>query len=219
MKTATELPVLYQDPALLVVDKPSGVLSLPDGWDSTKPHLRSLLEPAFGRLWVVHRLDRETSGLMVLARDAEAHRHLNTQFQDRRVDKGYHALVVGDPAWQERTVRLPLRPDGDRRHRTVVDHRRGKRAETHLRALRRFGEYSLLAVQPTTGRTHQVRAHLRAIGHPLLGDQLYGDRKHPAHRRMPRAALHACTLALEHPTTSTRVHFEAPYPPDFGACL
>jgi tRNA pseudouridine32 synthase / 23S rRNA pseudouridine746 synthase len=138
MSEPNEILTLFADEALLAVNKPLGLPSLPDGYDPDAPHLRSVLEPVYGRLWTVHRLDRETSGVVLLARTAEAHRHLNTQFQEQRVVKIYHALVLGDPAWDKRTIRLPLRGDGDRRHRTVVDHKRGKPAVTHLRVFERF---------------------------------------------------------------------------------
>ncbi len=113
--------------------------TLPDGYDPSLPHVRSLLEPQFGRLWIVHRLDKATSGALLLARTAASHRSLNTQFEQGRVEKVYHALVVGDVAWEAHIVDMPLRPNGDRRHRTVVDHERGKPALTELRLLQRFG--------------------------------------------------------------------------------
>ena len=211
--------LLWSDDSLLAVNKPSGILTLPDGYDKTLPHLRSIMEPSFGRLWIVHRLDRETSGVIVLARNADAHRHLNTQFQEKRASKLYHALVLGQPPWENLTIDDPLRPDGDRRHRTVVDPVRGKSATSKLKVLRRFDGYSLLEVAPRTGRSHQIRAHLKHAGYPILADPLYGDPTDPCHTLLPRLALHALSLTLIHPETEESMKFEAPYPQDFASLL
>jgi RluA family pseudouridine synthase len=216
MRQNPEQLILWSDDSLLAVNKPSGMLTLPDGYDRNLPHLRSVLEPTYGRLWIVHRLDRDTSGIILLARSAGAHRHLNTQFQENRISKLYHALVLGQPPWENLTINDPLRPDGDRRHRTVVDPVKGKSATTKLRVLRRFDSYSLLGVAPLTGRTHQIRAHLKHVGYPILADPLYGDPAHPCHTLLPRLGLHALSLTLVHPETKETMTFEAPYPQDFA---
>lgn len=204
--------ILYQDEALLVVDKPAGLLTLVDGWNPEAPYLAGMLKAVYPALWVVHRLDRETSGVMVFARTADAHRNLNRQFELHTVGKVYHALVSRAPDWEEKSVKLALRPNGDRRHRTVVDTRRGKRAHTDLRVLRRSEAYTLIEAVPHTGRTHQVRAHLAAIGLPILGDELY---RGEATEGISRAALHARSLRLAHPDHGGEMVFEAAYPQDF----
>jgi 23S rRNA-/tRNA-specific pseudouridylate synthase len=145
------IPILHLDEALLVINKPSRLHTLPDGYDAALPHVRSLLEPEYGRLWIVHRLDRETSGVLALARSAEAHRHLNTQFAEHTIRKIYHALVLGAPEWKEHTVSLPLSADRGRRHRTVEDPRRGKPAITHLRVLARYASYTLIELHLRPG--------------------------------------------------------------------
>ena len=214
------IPILYSDDVLLVIDKPAGLPSLPDGYDPAAPHVRSLLEPHFGRLWIVHRLDRGTSGVLLLARSAEAHRALNTQFDQRQVSKIYHALVNGIPDWEAKTVDLPLRTDVGHKHRTAIDPARGKPAVTHLRVLERFADYTLVEAIPETGRTHQIRSHLAAVGYPLLADALYGSSpvvNIPA--IMPRLGLHARELVLSHPVLHSILHFEAPYPEDFVLAL
>lgn len=204
--------VLWSDESLVVINKPPGLLTLPDGYDPTLPHISQLLEAKFGRLWIVHRLDKDTSGLLVLARTAEAHRILNTAFETRQVTKVYHALVAGSPEWDERRVCLPLRVNGDRQHRTIVDARKGKPAITNLRVLERFSQWALIEASPETGRTHQIRAHLAVAGFPILGDALYGGDEE---QLIKRAALHACSLAFPHPVTGEGISFQAPYPEDF----
>ena len=207
--------VLWVDEALLVVNKPPGLPVLPDGYHPEAPYLRGILEPLYERLWTVHRLDKETSGVVVLARSAAAHRHLNTQFQEHHTGKLYHALVVGTPDWEEVLVEAPLLPDGDRRHRTIVS-AQGKPAQTGLRVLQRFNGCSLVQAAPRTGRTHQVRAHLAHLGHPILGDRLYGGGEGAI---LGRTGLHAWSLELAHPASGEVMKFSAPYPEDFQRAL
>ena len=208
--------VIWLDDNLLVVNKPAGVPVLPDGWDPQAPFLRELLEGEYGRLWVVHRLDRETSGVLLLARTAEAHRQLNRQFEQRTVVKIYHALVTGSPQWERKTVSLALRANVGHRHRTVVDHGKGKPSETQFKVIDRYAGYGLVESMPMSGRTHQVRVHLFALGHPLVGDILYSA---PPSKLIARPALHALRLSLIHPTTGERLTFEAPYPADLQKAL
>jgi RluA family pseudouridine synthase len=223
--------IIWADDHLLAVNKPAGLPTLPDGW-APGPHVKSVLEPIYGRLWIVHRLDRSTSGALVLARTAAAHRDLNLQFDAHAVAKIYHALVVGSPAWEEQVVDLPLRADGDRKHRTIVDPRRGKPSVTGLRVLEQLGAYTLVEARPATGRTHQIRAHLVAVGFPIAGDALYGGA--PVYRPasepgrptaeslrplLDRPALHARSLTLRHPATGDQLTFEASYPDDLAAAL
>jgi tRNA pseudouridine32 synthase / 23S rRNA pseudouridine746 synthase len=155
--------LLYTDETLLVVNKPAGLLSIADGYRPDLPHLARLLQAEFGRVWVVHRLDKDTSGVMLFARDAQTHRELNTQFEQRVVQKEYHAILAGMPEWEQIEIDLPLRVNGDRKHRTVIDHQNGKPARTSARVLERLGLFSLIAAAPHTGYTHQVRAHFAAL--------------------------------------------------------
>ncbi len=234
MSLPIDLPVLYCDEALLVVNKPTGLATLPDGYDPSLPHVKNMLEQVYGRLWIVHRLDKGTSGVLILARTSTAHRSLNTQFEQHTVIKIYHSLVIGNPAWHEKTISLPLKPNGDRQHRTVVDLRAGKRALTHLSVVERFGQVTLLQAIPATGRTHQIRAHLSAIGLYIIGDKLYGMRQASeaelatSQRKIvddscaayPGAmALHAHSLEINHPVTLERMKFTAPCTPAMGELL
>jgi tRNA pseudouridine32 synthase/23S rRNA pseudouridine746 synthase len=234
--TATDM-VLWFDKSLLVVNKPAGLLTLPGGYQP-EPHLKQILEPEFGRLWIVHRLDRETSGVLVLARTADAHRALNTQFQEHATTKAYHALVMGEPEWAQCTVDMPLKPNGDRRHRTIVCKgdriNEGKPALTECHVLERYrlphigDRYALIEASPRTGRTHQIRAHLAYLGLPIVADKLYTRRLIRRHQHagaseerllIARTALHALSLTIEHPITQEPMLFEALYPEDFAGTL
>lgn len=212
--------MLHEDADLLVVDKPAGLATVPGGWGQDEPSLLKTLEADCGRLWIVHRLDKVTSGVIVFARTAEAHRALSTQFERREARKVYHALCAGAPPWEQRTARHPLRIDVGHSHRSVVDHGKGKPSETAFRLLERFstpeGDFSLLEALPGSGRTHQVRVHAYALGFPLLGDALYGA---PQTGRIARPALHARSLELTHPASGERLTFSAPHPLDFEKAL
>jgi tRNA pseudouridine32 synthase/23S rRNA pseudouridine746 synthase len=204
------MDILFADSNILVVNKPAGLTTVPGGWEKDSTSLVQLLEADFGRLWVVHRLDKVTSGLVLFTRNAEAHRTLSLLFEHHEVHKSYHAIVVGNPAWEEHTARHPLRINVGHTHRTIVDRGHGKPSETFFHILEQFNGYALLAAIPATGRTHQVRVHAYALGFPLLGDTLYGA---PLTILIPRPALHACSL--EFTFENKPFTFTAPYPQDF----
>jgi RluA family pseudouridine synthase len=234
MENKLEVPIIWEGKHILVINKPAGLLSLPDGFDPSKPHVKSVLASQYGPLWVVHRLDRFTSGVMVLPRNAIAHRHLNTQFQERQVKKSYRALVHGNPAWDSIRVDQPLSSNIGHRNRTVVDLKNGKPAETRLDVLHRFGNYTLIAASPKTGRRHQIRAHLACLGHSIVGDNLYGGEESFQNTDyspvksdsvgtnkliLGRPGLHAKRLELIHPSTNKWVVFEASYPSDLQTTI
>lgn len=203
---------LFEDTEILVINKPAGIPVLPDGWEKDAPYLVRSLEEQAGKLWVVHRLDKITSGVMVFARSAEAHRSLSMQFEAHEAIKIYHAIVVGIPSWEKHICRHRLRVDVGHKHRTLVDNTSGKPSETFFRVLERYKGYCLLEAVPASGRTHQVRAHASAMGFPLLGDTLYGAAET---NLIDRPALHAYSLSFKHPVTLERVTFSAPRPEDF----
>ncbi len=208
--------LLYEDKWLLAVNKLPGLAVVPEGWNKDAPYLRGLLEAVYGAVWVVHRLDKTTSGVVLFARDAETHRALNALFARREVKKTYHALVSPAPNWEQHTARHRLQANVGRRHRTVPDAQRGKKAITHFRVVERFSDGALLVAHPLTGRTHQIRAHAAAIGVPILGDGRYGGQNQPW---IERPALHAAQLVLRHPVTDGLLQLMAPYPPDFRRAL
>ncbi|NMC15424.1 MAG: RluA family pseudouridine synthase [Chloroflexi bacterium] len=210
--------ILYSDEDLLVVNKPAGLLSIPDGYHPELPHLAQALAPLMGKLWIVHRLDKETSGVMLLARSAEAHRVLNQSFRERALRKLYHCLASPPPEWQTKDLDLPLRVNADRAHRTCVDLERGKPARTLVNVLRHGESFSLLECALLSGYTHQIRAHLYYAGLEILGDTLYrpkGVDVFDPRLQAARLMLHAYKISFAHPTTGLELSFRAPYPPDF----
>jgi len=208
--------ILHLDDALLIINKPAGLPVLPDGWEPEAPYLMKLLEAEHGRLWIVHRLDKVTSGVMVVARTKEAHRSLSMQLERHEARKVYHAVVNGVPAWDERTASQSLRTNVGHKHRTAIDIRYGKRSTTSFRVMERFRAHALLEAHPLTGRTHQVRVHAEALNCPLLGDLLYSA---PPTDIIGRPALHAYSLSFTHPESTQTVTFIAPYPEDFEQAL
>ncbi len=210
------MQIIHADEHILVLNKPAGIPVLPDGWDKDAPYLVKMLEEEFGKIFVVHRLDKITSGVMVFARDAESHRALNMQFENHEVEKIYHAIVEGNPKWQEKIARHPLRVNVGHKHRTAVDDRNGKPSETRFRLRELYQAAALIEAMPKTGRTHQVRVHSKALGHPLVGDVLYGAAES---KIIARPALHALSLTFTHPFTNERLTFTAEYPQDFDTAL
>jgi RluA family pseudouridine synthase len=210
------MEIVFSDDALLVVDKPAGLSALSDGWDKDAAHLKQMLDEQFGKVLIIHRIDKSTSGIMVFALTAEAHRSLSIQFEKHEVEKKYHALFNGVPRWEEKTTRFPLRVNVGHRHRTIVDDRDGVRSETRFKLLERYQAGALVEAMPMTGRTHQIRVHAYALGHPLLGDVLYSA---PETNVIARPALHAYSLGFTHPVTGKMLSFQADYPNDFQTAV
>jgi len=210
------MDILYLDKHIILLNKPAGLSVLPDGWEEDSNYLVRILEEEHGKIFIVHRLDKTTSGVMIFARTAEAHRALNMQFDRHEARKIYHAIAIGNPKWDERIAKHPLRVNVGHKHRTMVDDNNGKPSETRFKILKRYPAYVLLEAELMTGRTHQIRVHAYALGYPLLGDVLYSS---PETNLISHPALHAYSLSFTHPTTGKRLTFTAPYPPDFEAAL
>jgi tRNA pseudouridine32 synthase/23S rRNA pseudouridine746 synthase len=204
------LVVVYADRDVIVVDKPPGLLSLPGRGPGLEDSALTRVRRDHPGAFDVHRLDLDTSGLLLFARRRAAERELKRQFREREVRKTYHALVAGRPVGEAGTIGLPLGPDPDAPGRHRVDPEGGKAARTEWRVVASSGDRSLLALSPTTGRSHQLRLHLRALGHPILGDRFYAP---PAVVAMaPRLCLHASALRFRQPWSGAEVTVESVVP-------
>lgn len=202
----TPLDILHMDAELLVVNKPAGLLSVPGRGPELADCLMSRLQEAFPDALLVHRLDRDTSGVMVFALTAHAQRHLGLQFEKRQTRKTYVARVAGRVAEKTGTVDLPLIVDWENRPRQMVDLENGRAAQTDWRVLRQSDEETRIRLFPKTGRSHQLRVHMLALGHPILGDPLYASGAALDH---PRMMLHSEELRLKHPDGGRSMKFRA----------
>ncbi len=238
VETAAEdipLSVVYEDDDLLVINKPSGMVVHPAAGNESGTLVNALLHHCRGSLsgingelrpGIVHRIDKDTSGLLVVAKHDAAHLALSAQLADHTMYRTYHALVQGGFSQDVGVIDLPIgRSPKDRKKMAVLAPGQGhsRRAVTHYRVLRRFGPVTYLSLRLETGRTHQIRVHMAHIGHPLLGDTVYGgghtgfERRHAA--LLSGQCLHAAELAFLHPTTGQRQSFSCPLPPDFEQLL
>jgi tRNA pseudouridine32 synthase/23S rRNA pseudouridine746 synthase len=198
------VPVLYVDDAVVVVDKPAGLLAVPGRGEAARDCVAARVQARYVDALVVHRLDQDTSGLLVFGRGAAAQRALSRAFAERRVAKRYMAVVAGLPASDSGSIDLPLAADWPNRPRQQVDLLHGKPSLTRWCVLARDAATGTtrLALEPVSGRSHQLRVHLLAIGHPILGDALYAP-QYTASRLM----LHASELTIPHPDDARPMHF------------
>ena len=219
------LEILHDDQDIILVDKPSGVVVHPGAGRRTQTLVNALLyrfpdlagqEPE-DRPGIVHRLDKETSGVMVVARSPRAMNDLQRQFKNREVDKRYLGLVWGKIRHAEGRLSWPIGRHARQRDRISIRTNKPREAETHYRLLQAYRDFAYLEIHPLTGRTHQIRVHMAAAGHPLVGDGRYGRRggKGPS----PRLFLHAATLKFRHPGSGETLEFSSPLPPDLQAVL
>jgi tRNA pseudouridine32 synthase/23S rRNA pseudouridine746 synthase len=204
------LVILHEDHEVLLVDKPSGLLSVPGKGEHLADCLMARVQAAFPTALLVHRLDRDTSGVMIFALTPHAQRHLGLQFEKRHTKKTYVARVWGEMAEKTGTVDLPLIVDWPNRPKQIVDHENGKPAVTDWRVIRAKDGETRVRLMPKTGRSHQLRVHMQALGHPILGDPFYAT---GAARNYPRLMLHSETLQFRHPDggQGMRVTAKAPF--------
>jgi RluA family pseudouridine synthase len=231
MKTAPLFTEIHQDDHIIAVNKASGISVGGDRWDDTPERLDVLVSGFLSqKLWTVHRIDKDTSGLVIFAKDAETHRRLSIAFESHTIKKRYITVVYGRPDWHEESCDLPLVLDGDKKHRTIIDRFQGKKSLTHFKVLETAGNYSVLEACPETGRTHQIRVHISALGFPVVCDSLYcrnpkplrlssfkhGWRGDLAEERplLSRLGLHALEAVLP-----DGLSIQAPLPRDLSALI
>lgn len=206
------LDILYHDRDIVVLNKPSGLLSVPGRKENMKDSLsQRVQQERFPTATVVHRLDMDTSGIMVMALNKQAHRYISMQFEKRVTEKSYIAVLYGLVEQDEGEIDLPLILDWPNRPIHIVDHENGKNALTRWKILERAEASTRVAFYPVTGRTHQLRVHALSIGHPILGDSLYAHKK--AFDLADRLMLHATMLSFTHPYTKEKMTFTSE--PDF----
>lgn len=202
------LNIVFADGDILVLDKPEGLLTVEGKHEDHKDCLEARAIADFPTARIVHRLDMHTSGLIIMALHAGAHRHLSRQFELRRTEKTYEALVWGTMTSDEGIIDLPLRCDWENRPRQMVDREQGKPSETRYKVVNWKDSVSRVLLYPKTGRSHQLRVHMLALNHPILGDEFYAEGE--ALAASPRLCLHAKELTIEHPITGAIMTFESP---------
>jgi 23S rRNA pseudouridine955/2504/2580 synthase/23S rRNA pseudouridine1911/1915/1917 synthase len=231
-KDRPKFSIIYQDDRMIAFDKASGVATIPERF-IVGVSLKELAEEKLGRLWTVHRIDKDTSGVVIFGRDAEAHKSLNDQFEARTTTKIYAAVLEGEMVDDEMSIDIPLASDPAHPGR-MKPNARGKESLTVLRVRERFKGFTYAEAQPMTGRQHQIRVHCRAVGLPLAVDPLYGNRtelllssfkrkfKDYGREEKPlidRLTLHAEQLTVVHPGTGQPITFRAELPKDMKALL
>ncbi len=224
---AQDIPVevVYEDNDIIVVNKPKGLVVHPanGNWDGTLVNaIMAICKDSLSgiggeiRPGIVHRLDKDTSGLLIIAKNDESHLNMSNQIKDRKVKKIYYALVRGVVSEDEATINMPIARSTKDRKKMAVN-KNGKEAITHFKVLERFSKYTLLEVKIDTGRTHQIRVHLSEIGHPVVGDEVYSNGKNDF--GIKGQLLHAKSLTFRHPITGEEMHLEAELPKEFTDVL
>ncbi|CUU07022.1 23S rRNA pseudouridine1911/1915/1917 synthase [Candidatus Kryptobacter tengchongensis] len=230
-----KIEIIYEDEDFIVLNKPAGVLTIPDRFSKSLPNLYGILTEKYGRIFVVHRLDKETSGVICFAKNEEAHSDLSEKFEEHDVNKVYLALITGHLRNKEGRIDIPLSENPKIPGTMRVDYDAGKRSITEYKVLEEFENYSLVEVRPLTGRMHQIRVHFKAIGHPLAIDSVYGNKNEiflseikkkykakedePEKPLMSRLTLHALKLGFFHFRKKEYIEFEAKLPRDFESLL
>jgi 23S rRNA pseudouridine955/2504/2580 synthase/23S rRNA pseudouridine1911/1915/1917 synthase len=226
------IQIIYEDDDLIFVNKPSGLLVIPDRYQHHRPNLTALLKKQYPTLFTIHRLDKDTSGAIIFAKSKNCHRLMNDLFQKREIKKHYFGLVDGNVTDVQKTIDAPLSTSSKK---SVVSKKEGKKAITHYCVKQKFQNISLLDINIETGRTHQIRCHLAYTGNPILCDPIYGNgesiylskikKKYKGSKNeeerpiLERTALHAYSLEFVHPSTKEKIKLSAPMPKDMRALV
>ena len=230
-----KLDIVFEDDHIIIVNKPAGMLTLPDRYSTDKPNLLKLLNSAAEEIFTVHRLDKETSGILLFAKNAKAHKQFSQLFEQRKIQKFYLTVVDGRPFEETGTIDKKIAPTPNHKDRMRID-KRGKESITKFKILESFKDFTVLEVEILTGRTHQIRVHLESEGIPLASDPMYSrrtalfasdikGRKFRAKKNIDerpligRSILHAWRLSFEHPITKKSIQVEAPIPKDIRAVV
>lgn len=230
-----KIEILYEDDDYIIVNKPAGLLTLPDRYNIFLPNLLSVLESKYERIYIVHRLDKETSGLICFAKNSIAHKELTTQFLFRKVKKTYLAVTQGVIPVDEGKIELPIGEDTNNPQKVKIDFRDGKQSITEYKVLERFKNYTYVEASPLTGRRHQIRIHFATIGYPLVADSLYSEKdklflselkpnyKFKKNKKekpiISRTALHSYKIQFYHFRKKQNLEFVAEPPKDFQLLL
>lgn len=201
------LTILYQDEDILVLDKPAELLTVPGKAVEHRDSLQIRVQRVFPTATIVHRLDMATSGILIMALNKPAHVNLSRQFENRLTSKTYFARVFGHVERDSGKIDLPLICDWPNRPKQMVDHEHGKPSQTHWQVIQRDAKSTLVELTPITGRSHQLRVHMLALGHPILGDRLYAHEE--AKVNNPRLCLHAQMHEFSHPVSGEKLRFES----------
>ena len=219
------LDILYEDKDLLIVNKPKGMVVHPAAGHRTGTLVNAVLYHCRGQLsgingvmrpGIVHRIDRDTTGALVVCKNDRAHNHVANQLKEHTITRRYVAVVAGVIREEEGTVDAPIGRHPTERKKMAAGVKNGKRAVTHYRVLQRFRAHTLIECRLETGRTHQIRVHMQYLGHPLVGDFLYCSDFPAYQKRMQRQALHSHHLQFQHPITGQQMSFTSPLPPDMA---
>lgn len=233
MARPIEIEVLYVDDHVVIANKPSGITVIPERNNPEAPTVQRILEKDYGKLWIVHRIDKPTSGVICFARNESAHRHISLQFQNHEVKKTYVAVVQGKLNEPQGTIHAPI-AESNTKPGTMLVHARGKDAVSTYQVITQFRHAAVVSVEIKTGRTHQIRVHMSYIGHPLLVDDIYGktsafyfssikrNYKASGEEERPtisRLTLHASKIVLQHPATAAQISVEAPLAKDMDTLI